>query len=43
MKYSNNRTYRDKQVIEEVKIVTTNKIKKLDTVLDKIKNIFKKR
>lgn len=42
MKYSNNRKYRDKEVVEEVKIITKKRVKKEVTVIDKIKDFFKK-
>jgi hypothetical protein len=47
MKYSKNRKYRDQEVIIEKEIITTNKkikknSKKKISVLDKVKNFFKK-
>lgn len=43
MKYSKNRKYRDKEVVEEVKVVTRKRIKKEVSVIDKLKNFFKKK
>lgn len=43
MKYSNNRKYRDKEVVEEVKVVTKKRVKKEESVLDKVKKLFKKK
>lgn len=41
MKYSKNRKYRDKEVVEEVKVVTKKRVKKEEGVVDKLKNFFK--
>lgn len=43
MKYSKNRKYRDKEVVEEVRVVTRKRIKKEVSVLNKLKNFFKKK
>lgn len=41
MKYSKNRKYRDKEVVEDIKVVTKKRVKKEESVLDKVKKFFK--
>ena len=43
MKYSKKRKYRDNEIMEEVKVVTRKRIKKEDSILNKVKNFFKKK
>lgn len=42
MKYSKNRKFRDKVIVEEVKVVIKKRVKKSESVLDKVKKFFKK-
>lgn len=41
MKYSKNRKYRDNEIVEEEKVVTKKRVKKAESILDKVKNLFK--
>lgn len=43
MKYSKNRKFRDKEIVEEIRVVTKKRIKKEESILDKVKNLFKKK